>query len=172
MLGSRTLQAVYLGAEPFEKDGTFGLLLCFRPLRARIDADRIEDPAELGPELTIPAVAGIGKVLRILRAAKIAAPEDGVSLLGDRARIERLLARAEGTRLVLTLLRRTRVRYVAWTEAGVETVEDVADVIEGEDETLVLRRGERLPVRFRREELSRGQTEREAWYQVLEIDRI
>lgn len=171
MLAPRRIQATFIAAEVFEDDGATGVLLHFRPMRARLDVDRIEDPAELGPSLTIPAVRGLGKVLRILRAARVAAPRDPLALVGDPARIATLLARAEGTRLVLSVQRRTRLSFSAWTETGVETVTDVADVIEGENEYLVLRRGERLPVRFSRARVSRGRTERECWYEVVGIER-
>lgn len=167
----RRVQAVFLAAEPHEKDEATGVLLAFRPLRARLDVDRIEDFAELGPALTIPAVGGVGKVLRILRAARIATPRDPLSWVGQTEEVLGLLARAEGTRLVLTLRRRTRRHFVAWTDAGVETVEDVADVVEDDEAYLVLRRGDRVPLRYPRASVSRGQTQRECWYEVLGIER-
>jgi hypothetical protein len=167
----RNLQVAFLQAEPCTQGDAAGALLAFRPERARLGVDRIEDFAELGPALTIPAVAGLGKVLRILRAARVVVPRDPLSLVGETAQVLSLLARAEGTRLLLSVRRRSRRSFVAWTEAGVEVVPDVADVIEGEDEYLVLRRGQRVPVRLPRAAVSRQQTRMERWYEVLGIER-
>lgn len=173
----RRIQAIFQSVERAgpgvqgEADEASGVVLEFRPVRARLDVESIRDFAELGPALTIPAVAGIGKVLRILRAARIAAPSDPLSLVGRDAEVEALLGRAVGTRVLLSVRRRARLSFVAWTERGVETVPDVVDVLEDADHYLVMRRGTSAPLRFPRALVSRGQTQRERWYEVLGIER-
>jgi hypothetical protein len=67
--------------------------------------------------------------------------------------------------------RRARLSFVAWTERGVETVPDVVDVLEDADHYLVMRRGSSAPVRFPRALVTRGQTQRERWYEVVGIER-
>jgi len=167
----RRIQARYRSAEPAERGDASGIVLEFAPVRARLDVESIRDFAEIGPALTVPAVAGLGKVLRILRAARVAAPREPLSLVGQDARVLRLLERARGTRLVLSLRRRARISFVAWTERGVETVPEVVDVVETDDHYVVRRRGSRAPVRFDRVDVSRRETRRESWYEVVGIDR-
>ncbi|NNL66381.1 MAG: hypothetical protein HKP30_09080, partial [Myxococcales bacterium] len=97
---------------------------------------------------------------------------DPRALVGQGARIHALLRRAEGTRLALSIRRRSRMSFVAWTDEGIETVEDVADVVEGARDYLVHRRGVRVPLRIPRARVSRGQTRSERWYEVLGIERL
>lgn len=66
---------------------------------------------------------------------------------------------------------RTRLRFVAWTEAGVEVVEDVEEVHEARDAWYVKRRGGRFPVRVPRDGVVRRRTETCRWLEVLEVER-
>ncbi|MDH3520509.1 MAG: hypothetical protein OEM49_08645 [Myxococcales bacterium] len=163
--------ARFADAMPVRADGRSGVMLRFQPKRSRHALVPIEDWADLGPELSIPAVCGAGKVLRVLRAARIAAPRDPLALLGREECAARLLSRAVGTTLRVAFRRRSRLRFVAWTERGVETVSDVAEVREHEDAYLVLRRGGRFPVRFERNSVIRQRRDLETWYEVLAIER-
>jgi hypothetical protein len=167
----RRVRAVFDRVEPVFRDDGVGVELGFRTGAARIDTERIDDFADLGPELTVPAVAGVGKVLRILRAARIAAPRQPLALAGRAEEASALLTRALGSRLQLEVRPRSRVRFTAWTESGVETVSDVADVVEGDAEYLVMRRGARFPVRFAREAVVRRVTETERWFEVIGVER-
>jgi hypothetical protein len=63
------------------------------------------------------------------------------------------------------------MRFTAWTESGVETVDDVTEVLEAPDAYLVMRRSGRFPVRVPRENVVRQQTELERWYEVTDIER-
>lgn len=168
---TRTIQARFTAAEAVESGDVAGVVLEFEPVRARLDVPSIRDFAEIGPALTIPAVRGLGKVLRILRAARIAAPGEALSLVGRVDEVVALLERARGTSLRLSLRRRARWSFVAWTEQGVETVSDVLDVLESDEHYVVLRRGPRAPVRFERAAVSRRQTQRDGWYEVVGIER-
>ncbi len=171
MPANRRAVARFTDVTPQRDDGSVGVALGFRPERARLDVDRIEAYAELGPALTVPAVAGLGKVLRILRAARVAAPEDPLELVGREGVATDLLERAVGTLLRLELQARFRKRFVAWTENGVETIDDVFEVREREDAYYVVRRGGRFPVRFERSGVVRQSTESERWYEVVDIQR-
>jgi hypothetical protein len=82
-----------------------------------------------------------------------------------------LLLRAVGTEVRLTLRPRTRVRFLAWTEHGVETVHDVEDVVVEGDAYLVRRIRGRFPLRFERSALIRHRTESERWHEILDIER-
>ena len=170
---------VFTGASPLPPDAPAAedappglrLQLQFRPERRRADVDRIDSEAAIGPELDIPSVAGLGKVVRILRAARIAHPADIEELAGRDELLLDLLERAVGTSLAVELRPRSRMRFTAWTESGVETVEDVTEVLESPDAYLVMRRKGRFPVRVPREVVVRQQTELERWYEVTDIER-
>lgn len=149
------------------------MLLVFEPISARTSASlgvsQVDDFADLGPELTIPAVSGIGKVLRTLRAGRIAAPAPH-ALLGRAKQAAKLLARAKRAPVVLVVRPRVATRFVAWTESGVQSVEDVADVFEYPDAWIVTpRRGH--PVRIERAGVARQVTETQPWWEVVAIER-
>jgi len=67
---------------------------------------------------------------------------------------------------------RSRVRFIVWTESAVESVSDVAEVLEDESAYLILRLGGRFPVRLLREKVVRQRTESETWYEVMSIERV
>lgn len=159
------------GVTPMCADGRVGVRLSFHPRSSRLGVAQIDDWADLGPELCIPSIGGVGKVLRILRAARIVAPPNPFDLVGREDRAARLLARAVGTALRLALRRRSRLRFLAWTERGVETLSDVAEVREYDDAFLILRSGGGFPVRFERRDVIRQRKEFESWYEVLDIER-
>jgi hypothetical protein len=149
-----------------------GVWLDFRPERSRIDVDEITDYADLGPEHCVPSVRGIGKVVRILRAAKLAPPDDSLRMLGDVEGVTALLERALGTVVRLEVRPRTRMRFTAWTEEGVETVDGVAEVLETPDALLIFLQRGRHPLRIPRSRIVRHQLESERWYEVTQIDRL
>jgi hypothetical protein len=166
------IRARFTEATPLRVNGGVGVRLRFRPEADRLGIDSFDDYADLGPALTVPAVTGLGKVLRILRAARIAAPPEPLDLVGDQDAAADLLARAVGTRLRLELRLRFRLRFEVWTEQGVEVVNDVMDVREEEDAYVVRRRNARFPVRFERASVIRQRTKAERWQEVLDIERL
>jgi len=168
----RRIEARFANAHPLVGEERQGVLLVFEPISARavasLGVSQIDDFADLGPELTIPAVSGIGKVLRTLRAGRIAAPEPH-ALLGRARQAASLLARAASAPVALRVRPRVATRFVAWTESGVQSVEDVADVIEYPDAWIVApRRGQ--PVRIERAGVARQVTETRPWWEVVAIE--
>lgn len=157
-------------APSFEK-GIPGVHLGFRPLSGRALPPRIDDRAPLDPELDLATVHGLGKVLRLLRAARLAAPDDPRLLLGRAWETSRRLERALGTAVLLHLRSRTRVRFRAWTDAGIEEVEDAAEVVEEAGAWWVTRRSGGLPLHLPRDSVVRSSTDRERWFQVIHIER-
>jgi hypothetical protein len=183
MPAHRRIQATFTGAVAIPADGDAGpehgrvsdevggVRLGFRPVARRLDIERIEDFADLRPQETVTAVEGLGKVLRLLRAARIALPDDPLDLVGQEEFVAGLLERAVGTRVVLELRARSRIRFVAWTDGGIETVDHVTEVLESDDAYLVLRKKGRFPVRLPRDRVVRQRTETERWYEVMHIER-
>ncbi len=165
------LAATFDAVTPLDEEPARGVTLGFLPDRGRPDLTRIDDRAELGPALDLAAVLGIGKVLRLLRAARIVLPRDPLALAGRPAEATRLLERALGTRVRLEVRPRSRLRFVAWTEVGLEVVHDVADVLESEDAYLVMRRGGRPSLRMPRSTVTRRRIEAERWWEVVGIER-
>ncbi|MHC4606805.1 MAG: hypothetical protein ACYTAF_07685 [Planctomycetota bacterium] len=163
--------ARFVEASLVDEDERSGAMLGFVPRGPRIDPGRIDDFADLGPALTVRAVRGLGKVLRLLRAARIAVPVEPLGLVGSAPAAVELLDRAVGTMVHLALRPRTRLTFVAWTEGGVEVVPDVEEVLEDATGYLVRRRRGRTPVLFERAAVVRQKTERERWHEVLDIER-
>jgi hypothetical protein len=168
---SRRVRAVLRSVSPTLVQGLPALRLGFELVPGRGLPDRIEDLAALGPELDLASVRGVGKVLRLLRAARLAVPDDPRRLLGRVHATCVRLERALGTPVMLHLRSRVRVRFRAWTETGVEEVENVAEVVEETDAYWVRRHGGLLPVRLPRNQIVRTLTERETWFEVLHIER-
>jgi len=148
------------------------LVLAFLPRRSRLVVERIEDRVALAPADSVAAALGLARVLRLLRAARIAAPPEPACLLGDAARAAALLRRALGVELALELQPRSTVRFTVWTDRGVESVADVADVIEDEHAWLIHRRGGRPSVLFPRDRVVRRQTDCETWFEVTAVERL
>ena len=169
----RRIEATFTHAAPLVGAERQGVLLVFEPISARtaalLGAERIDDFADLGPELTIPAVSGIGKVLRTLRAGRVAAPEPR-ELLGRARDAAALLVRARSARVALRLRPRVATRFVAWTESGVQSVEDVIDVFAYPDAWIVTPRSGQ-PLRIERAGVARQVTETLPWWEVIAIEQ-
>jgi len=148
-----------------------GVALVFRSEAGHTAIGRIDDFACLDATLSVESALGVGKLLRLLRAARIAPPPRVDSLWGDPGRAAALLERALGTRVRLEVRPRSRVRVTFWTESEVASVSDVAEVLEDESAYLILRLGGRFPVRLPRERVVRRRSESETWYEVTSIER-
>lgn len=170
MRTSRTI-ARFVGAVPSSHGERTGAVLRFDPLTGRLGTDRIEEWVELGPDRSVEATVGIGKVLRILRVARVAIAGSVEDLVEDPEHLFELLERAQGTELRLILRRRSRLHFLVWTEEGLERVEDVSEVEETDDAYVARPRGARFPRRFPRESVIRQKTETERWLEIVEILR-
>jgi hypothetical protein len=158
-------------ADPRNQESIAGVALVFRNEGGSGSIGRIDDFACLDATESVASALGIGKVLRLLRAARIAPPRSPDFLVGDPARGAELLRRALGTCVQLEVRPRSRVRFTVWTESEVESVSDVAEVLEDESTYLILRLRGQFPVRLPRERVVRHRTESETWYEVVSIER-
>jgi hypothetical protein len=145
--------------------------LHFRATGPRAPEAPLEDFADLGPGWTLASAAGLGRVLRVLRAARRASPAVPEGLLGRPERAARLLRPAVGAALRLHVQPRSTLRFTVWTEAGIDTVDGVLDVLEDETAFLVRRSGPHLPLRVPRERVVRSATRREHWLEITGIER-
>lgn len=157
-------------------EGRPGVRLRFRPASPGLARETLEDFADLGAfpsgsDLSIPVALGVGRVLRILRAARIAAPTDPLHLVGREELAARLLQRAVGRPLRLTLRRRTRLRFLAWSEEGLHVAENLLDVREAPDAYLAYPAHGGAPLRFSREAVARVSRELAPWFEVVEVER-
>lgn len=171
MAKDRQIRAIFTDANPFESAEGTGVLLGFRPESTRFETDRIESRAHLGPTKSVESVAGLGQVVRILRAARLSIPSDPMEWIGRDTFLRGRLAHAIGTAVQLGLRPRTSVRFTAWLEEGVQIIDDVADVIETPESYRVRRQSGRFPVCVPRESLLRHKTETHRWFEVLSIER-
>ena len=166
------IRARFSNATARRADSGVGVQLRLRPLSGSLGVDSVDDYADQGAALTLSAVRGLGKVLRILRAARIATPTEPLDLVGRETAAAHLLARAVGTALRLELRPRVRRRVRVWTDQGVETLDDVLEVRELEDAYLVHHRHARFPVRFDRASVIRHHRSTEHWHEILDIERV
>lgn len=173
MRSRRRVLAVLTEVAPAPSRGEaypLGVLLGFRPQRTRLGVERIEDLIPLGPGLTVAVALGLAKLIRVLRAARIAPPADPTCLVDRPQDARALLERAVGAQVELEIRPRSSIRFTVWTDQGVESVTDVLDVTEDAHAYLVRRAG-RLPVRIEREHVIRQKTECQNWYEITEIER-
>jgi len=154
--------------------------LRFRPVSpaaaSALGVRSLEDFADLGAfpagsELSVAVALGVGRVLRILRAARIAGPADPLHLVGREERAAELLQRAVGRPLCLTLRRRSRLRFLAWGEDGLHVADDLLDVREAPDAYLAYPAHGGAPLRFAREDVARVSREVAPWFEVVEVER-
>jgi len=163
------VHARFVAARPDHRNDCPGVALSFELERPRPELARVEDFAALGPAGTVAAVAGAGRVRRLLRAARIAVPRAPAVGLASPEATSELLARAVGTRVVLALRPRSTFAFVTWSESGIETVPDVVQVLDDEEDWLVLRHG-RPPVRVSRRHVVRQRLECQRWWEVLSLE--
>jgi hypothetical protein len=171
MAENRRVHAVFTGVKSVEQEDLVGVMLTFEPLRSRIVTETIEDFAELGADQDVSAVSGVGKVMRILRCARISAPRTPEGYMDKPTETCALLERALNVELLLELKARSRVHFSVWTENGVETVRDVKEVVELEDGFLAVPFVSALATFFSRKDIVRQNTEVERWYDVVDIQR-
>ena len=171
MSENRHVHAVFTGVKPVEQEDLVGVMLIFEPLRSRIVTETIENFAELGTDQDVSAVSGVGKVMRILRCARISAPRTPDAYMDKPVETCALLERALSVELLLELKARSRVHFSVWTENGVETVRDIKEVFELEDGFLAVPFVSTFATFFSRKDIVRQNTEVERWYDIVDIQR-
>jgi hypothetical protein len=125
----------------------------FEPLRG--DRTPIEDRVRLEPRGELSAIEGVGRILRILRAARVQAPNNLYELADRPEKVAALLRRCVGARVLLHVARRIERVLTVWTEMGVERIEGVVDFGEDGDGLWVRRKGGQSVLRIPRGSLIR-----------------
>lgn len=149
-----------------------GVALEFLPTsRNARPVERVDAFADLGPGLTLASAHGIGTLLRVFRAARLAVPRPPERWLDHPERAAEPLQGALGRAFALAVVPRTRIRFTAWTEDGTLEIGHVALVEQDPSAFLVRRIGHRPPVRVPRETVVRHETRNERWLQITDIER-
>jgi len=136
----------------------------------RRGARELREFLELWPPGSLSVVHGVGRLLRLLRAARLAAPTDPYTLGLDLEEVVRWLERCRGALVVLHVRRRMQRELTVWTEQGVETIERVLDYAE-DAETLVVRRlGGRSDLRIPRSGIVRYKASSSESFEVTSVE--
>jgi hypothetical protein len=160
----RKLDAWLAGAEPVPP----GVLVRFEARRGT--QRELCDLIPLLPLGSLAAVYGVGRVLRLLRAGRIRAPDDPDRLGCDLAAAAALLDRCRGARVVLGVRRRFERAMTVWTEAGVERIERVVDFREDASGLAIWRQGAHSALRLPRERIIRYATSSSDALDILSIE--
>jgi hypothetical protein len=115
-------------------------------------------------------VHAVGRVLRLLRAARVRAPRDPYQLVLDRVFALDLVRRCLGAPVQLRLVRRLTRVLTIWTESGVQHIRGLLDCIETPDGLSVLRRDGRGTLHVSRRDLIRYETATEEDFVVTAIE--
>jgi hypothetical protein len=168
---SQTLHVIarFAAARLETRNDVPGVLLVYAVERPRPQLERVEDFAPLGPPGAVAAVAGCGRVRRLLRSARLALPRAAGDPFASPDALCALLERGVGTRVVLSLRPRSAFVFVAWTETGIESIPGVSQVLDDDDAWVVLRHGW-APVRVRRQHVVRQRLECQRWWEVAGIE--
>jgi hypothetical protein len=158
------VNAVLSGAE---LDGDL-LVLRFAPRGGH--AREIEDRIALSAHGDMATIHAVGRVLRLLRAARVRAPEDPYQLVRERELALALARRCLGALVQLRLARRLTRVLTLWTESGVTQIRGLLDCIETAEGLSVLRRDGRGTLRISRRELIRYETSTEEDFVVTAIE--
>jgi hypothetical protein len=130
----------------------------------------IEDRLRLGPPGDVAAVFGVGRWLRILRAARIHVADDPYAICRDVSRALELMRRCIGATVVLSVARRLERSLTLWTDSGVERIDGVIDFVESADGLLVRRRGGGPLLHIPRESLIRYESGARERLEVVSVD--
>jgi hypothetical protein len=161
---TRRVSAVLSAVEPEPE----ALIVRYVPDRGV--APEIEDRLRLGPPGDVATVYGVGRWLRILRAARIHVADDPYAICRDVTRALELLRRCVGANLVLSVARRIERSLTLWTDSGVERIDGVLDFVESGDGLVVRRRGGGPLLHIPRESLIRYESGSRERLEVLAVD--
>jgi hypothetical protein len=160
----RKLPAVFCAAE---LDGD-QLVLRFRPRGGH--PPEIEDRIALGEGGQLATVYGIGRLLRLMRAARKRPPADPYALAHDHPRALELVRRCLGAEVQLHVHKRLRRVLTLWTESGIEQIHGLVDYRESPQGLSILRSGGRSTLQVSRHELIRFEASTEDDYVVIAVE--
>lgn len=160
----RRLVSIVTGAEA---DGA-GLIVRFTPTSG--SPQEIEDRIPLAPQGEMPTVYGVGRVVRILRAARVRVPPDPYRYCADPARAAELVHRCSGAVVHLRVARRIERILTLWTEEGVERIRGVLDFLEDADGLSVRRRQGQSVLFFSRKKLIRYEASAQESLEVVSVE--
>jgi len=158
------LEATIVDAE------TDGFFLCVRFAPVRGTPAEIEDLIRLGPRGDLDAVHGVGRLLRILRSARIRAPRDPYALADAPHDAVSLIRRCRGARVCLHLRRRIRRGITVWTESGVDRIAGILDFGEDAEGLWIRRSGGQNLLRIPRTSLIRYSATSEKSPEVISVE--
>lgn len=130
----------------------------------------IEDRLRLGPPGGVAAIYGVGRWLRILRAARVHVADDPYEVCRDTARALALLERCVGASVMLSVARRMERSLTLWTDSGIERIDGVIDFVESTDGLTVRRRGGGPLLHVPRESLIRYESGARERLEVVSVD--
>jgi hypothetical protein len=133
---------------------------------------RVEDYLSLSKDAGLSAVQGVGRLLRLLRAGRLAAPADPWALASEPERAAEQLRRCRGARVRLRIARRLERMLVLWTEGGIERIDRVVDYEESGDELAIRRQGAASVLRIPRRNLVRYAASAQESIEVTGIELV
>ncbi|MFQ5697385.1 MAG: hypothetical protein ACE5IL_03765 [Myxococcota bacterium] len=164
--GARRIVATLVGVE------TEGAGLVVRYVSVRGTPRELEDRIRLGGGGDLESVHSVGRLLRVLRAARVQAPDDPARLHDDPDATAALLRRCTGTRVALHFALRTERSLRVWTEEGVQRFDRVVDVREHAAALEVRRRGSATALRIARANVIRFEVATIQRPEVLAVEVI
>jgi hypothetical protein len=166
-LSRRATKSVRAVLSAAELEGDL-LVLRFAPRGGH--AREIEDRVPLSAQGDMGTIHAVGRVLRLLRAARVRAPGDPYRLVRERDFALDLARRCLGAAVQLRLARRLTRVLTIWTESGVQQIRGLLDCIETADGLSVLRRDGRGTLHISRRDLIRYETTTEEDFIVSAIE--
>jgi urease beta subunit len=128
------------------------------------------DRIPLAPVGELAYVAGVGRWLRMLRAARVHVDGDPYQLCRDVDRATELARRCIGTTLRLVVARRLERSLTLWTDTGVQHFGAVIDFTESPDGLWIRRRGGGPVLHIARETLIRFESAAQERLEVVAVD--
>ena len=147
-----------------------GLGIGVRYSTVRGASRELADYFQLGPRGELHAVHGVGRLLRLLRAGRVVAPEDPYALDDDLDRAAELVNRCRGARVSLVVRTRFERSLTVWTESGVDEFRRVIDYFEDEDGLAIRRLGGSSTLRVPKETLIRYAPASREYLEVVSVE--
>lgn len=144
------------------------VIVRFEPLRG--DRTPIEDRIRLEPRGELSAIEGVGRILRIFRAARVRAPDDLYEPGDGSHEVAALLLRCVGARIVLHVAQRIERILTIWTETGIERIEGVVDFGQDAEGLWVRRKGGQSVLRIPRGSLIRFASSSIPYPEVVSVE--